>query len=81
MIQKNLNKIFFLLTSAERKKSFLVLGLILITAILDMIGVASILPFIAVISNPEVIETNFVLSRLYLFLKNFGIETNEEIRL
>jgi ABC-type multidrug transport system fused ATPase/permease subunit len=78
MIQKNLNKIFFLLTSAERKKSFLVLGLILITAILDMIGVASILPFIAVISNPEVIETNFVLSRLYLFLKNFGIETNEE---
>lgn len=78
MIQKNINQIFYLLTRNERKKSFLVLGLILIMAVLDMVGVASILPFIAVISNPEVIETNYVVNQLYIYLKNFGIETNEE---
>ena len=78
MIQKNINKLFYLLTRNERKRSFLVLGLILIMAVLDMVGVASILPFIAVISNPEIIETNYVVNQLYIFLKNFGIETNEE---
>ena len=33
--------------------------MIYIMALLDMIGVASILPFIAVLTNPSLIETNY----------------------
>ena len=78
MIKKDINKIFYLLTKEERKKSIVVLGLILVMAILDMIGVASILPFIAVISNPEIIETNILLNKLYIFLSRFGVETQQD---
>ncbi len=78
MIKQDINKIFYLLTKEERKKSIIVLGLILVMAILDMIGVASILPFIAVISNPEIIETNIFLNKLFIFLNAFGIETQQD---
>ena len=77
-MQNDIKKIFFLLTKEERKKSILILLLILFMAILDMIGVASILPFIAVISNPELIETNIFLNKLYVFLSIFGIQTKED---
>ena len=33
--------------------------MILIMAILDAVGVASIMPFIAVLTNPEIVENNF----------------------
>ena len=36
-------------------------------AFLDMLGVASILPFIAVLSNPQIIETNNFLNHLFIF--------------
>ncbi len=78
MIQKNLKKILYLLTPTERKRSFFVLGMILFMAILDMIGVASILPFIAVISNPEIIDNNYFLNKLFIFFSEFGVETKEE---
>ena len=41
--------------------------MVLIMAILDMLGIASIMPFIAVLSNPEIIEKNEVLSYIYNF--------------
>ena len=39
--------------------------MLLIMAILDMIGVASIMPFITVLSNPNIIESNFLLKFMY----------------
>ena len=47
-----LRKILYLLLLKSEKYSLLFL-MIFIMAILDMIGVASILPFIAVLSNPN----------------------------
>ena len=55
-----IKKILFLLTPSERKRAGLLLLMILIMALLDTIGVASILPFIAVLTNPELIETKFL---------------------
>jgi ABC-type multidrug transport system fused ATPase/permease subunit len=47
-------------------------------ALFDMIGVASVMPFIAVLANPNVIETNFILINLYKFLGRFGVENNKQ---
>ena len=47
-------------------------------ALLDMLGIASIMPFIAVLSNPEIIETNEILNKVYKFSGKFGIETINE---
>ena len=55
-------KLLFFLSPREQKHIPLLLFMILIMALLDMIGVASILPFMAVLTNPTIIETNFVLN-------------------
>tara|TARA_B100001063_G_scaffold246808_1_gene287748 strand:- start:3265 stop:4953 length:1689 start_codon:yes stop_codon:yes gene_type:complete len=47
-------------------------------ALLDMIGVASILPFITVLTSPDLIETNPLLNRMFDFSNLFGVENNEQ---
>ena len=55
-----LKKILFLLSPKERKRAVLLLIMILLMAVIDVIGVASILPFMSVLVNPSLIETNFI---------------------
>ena len=61
----NLKKILSLLSAQEKNKFFLLLILVFIVAVIDTIGVASILPFIAVLTNPEIIETNSFLNTFF----------------
>ena len=74
-------KLLFLLTPHERKRAVLLLVMIIIMALLDMIGVASILPFMAVLMNPGLIETNVILNTMFKNSNMFGIETSQEFLL
>jgi len=74
----NIKKFLFLLSSHERKRAGLLIVMMLIMAVLDMIGIASILPFIAVLTNPEIVETNFILRNLYIFLERFGVVSSKQ---
>ena len=71
-------KLLFLLTPHERKRAGLLIIMITIMVLLDMIGVASVLPFVAVLTNPSLIETNVILNTMFQNLSMFGIETNQE---
>ncbi len=71
-------KLLYLLTSDEKRKAMILLCMILIMAILEMIGVASIMPFMAVLTNPDVIQTNFILKNMFQFSKKLGVETNDQ---
>lgn len=51
-------KILDLLSLRERRTLWLLIPLMLGGAIIDSLGVASIMPFIAVLSNPGVVESN-----------------------
>ena len=73
-----LKKCIYLLTPRELKISSLLIIMIIIMASLDMIGVASILPFMAVLTNPSVIETNIILNKMFEISKIFGVENNNE---
>jgi len=64
-----IKKIAKLLSPKDKKKSILLVLMTLVMAFLEMIGVASIMPFIAVLSNPQLIQSNFILSEVYAFLK------------
>ena len=75
---QTLKKFLFLLSPSERKQAGLLLLLILTMALLDMIGVASILPFMAVLTNPDIVNTNIILNKIFNSLKIFGIENNQE---
>jgi ATP-binding cassette, subfamily B, bacterial PglK len=71
-------KILDLLTLHEKNRAVLLLILILFMAFIDVLGVASILPFVAVLSNPDIILTNSVLKYLYELSNIFGINNIEE---
>ena len=75
---QTLKKLLFLFTIKERKHGCLLLLMMVIMAMLDIIGVASIMPFMAVLTNPGLIETNFILNNMFEFSGIFGIENNQE---
>lgn len=75
---QTINKILYLLSSNERRSAAWLFVMILIMAFLDMIGVASILPFMAVLTNPEIIETNLFVNYLYRASNLFGVNNTQE---
>ncbi len=64
-----LQKILDLINKQERKKAALVLVMTIIMAILDAAGVVSVMPFIAVLANPSLVETNAILNATYVALE------------
>jgi len=58
-------KLLDLLTPHERRQGGLLLVMILVMALLDTMGVASIMPFMAVLANPELVESNSYLAGVY----------------
>ena len=54
------------------------MGMILVMAFLDMLGVASILPFMAVLANPELVQTNSALNFAFNLSRHIGIHAPEQ---
>jgi ABC-type multidrug transport system fused ATPase/permease subunit len=75
---KIFKKILDLLTPKEQKRFFLLLTLILIMAIFDMFGVASIFPFITLIANPQIVESNIFFSYFYQKSSILGVTNIKE---
>ena len=70
---KTLKKILNLLTADEKTQVFFLFFLILLMATLDTLGIASILPFVAVLSNPNLIETNAILNNFFQISGSYGV--------
>ena len=71
-------KILFFISPKERLRAILLLFKIIIMALIDMIGVASILPFMTILINPSLIETNTILKYLFDLSSTFGIVDNKD---
>ncbi len=67
-----------LFTTRELRQASLLLLMIIFMALLDTIGVASIMPFMAVLSNPDVVDTNIYLNNTFNYLSKFGVETKQQ---
>ena len=74
---ENIKKFSYLLSSQERLRVIFLFFMILIMALIDMLGIASIMPFIAILANPELIESNNILNSIYEIATNFGIKTEK----
>lgn len=75
---KILKKLLALLTRPERKRAGVLMGMILVMALLDMLGVASILPFMAVLTNPELVQTDGMLNTAFTASRHIGIHSPEQ---
>jgi ABC-type multidrug transport system fused ATPase/permease subunit len=60
-----IRRILALLSTRERVKLYLQFALLIVLAFVDVLGIASILPFMAVVSDPTVIQTNRWLKQGY----------------
>ena len=57
-----------LLSERERKRSYLLLGMIVISGLVEMITISAMFPFLAIVAKPSVVETNATLAGIYAFL-------------
>ncbi len=71
-------KIWLLLSPREQKRAILLLIMIIIMTFLDTIGVASILPFMAVLTNPDIVDTNIFLYKFFQSLGFLGVENKDQ---
>ena len=72
----NLNKINQVINKSEKRKLIYLSILKFFSGFMDMIGVASVAPFIAVISNQKILDTNETIIKIKSFL---GLENSEVI--
>ena len=62
---KLVKKLYALLGPRERRRFYGVVLLAVVNGLFEMVGVASILPFLAVLANPGRIESNPALNAVY----------------
>ena len=74
----SIKKTYEILSSQERKGAAYLLVVILITALFDVLGIASILPFIAVLSNPNLISSNEFLINTYQIFSLIGVKNEKQ---
>ena len=65
----SISRILALLSPKDRYRAFGLLFFVLVMALLDVAGVASIMPFMAVLSDPEIINENSILREVYDFFE------------
>ena len=73
-----IKKIRLLLTKKEYRQAIFIIFLTFIMSFVDMIGVASILPFITILTNPNLISTNTFLKFFYEISNSIGIDTQQD---
>ena len=74
----NTKKLLFILSKEERKRAAFLFLLILTMALIDILGIASIMPFIALLTNPEIIYTNEILNSVYKKGSTFGVNNEQD---
>jgi len=70
---KKLKNILSLLTLAEKKNFVLLFFLIFITTVFDALGVVSIFPFLAILANQNLVNSNPILKYFYEASDAFGV--------
>ena len=69
MKQNILNKSLALLTPKEKIRGLIVLFLAVIMALFEVVGVASVVPFLTILANPALVNENVILFNLYNFFE------------
>ena len=70
-----LKMIFGLFSQTERKRAFVLFIMTIIMAFMDVVGVSSVLPFMAVVADQSLLETNKYLSRAYEIGQVYGFRS------
>ena len=72
------SKILFLLSPKERNQAYFIIFITSVMALIDILGVISIMPFMAVLANPNLVETNFYLKKIFDLSSFFSVKSDQE---
>ena len=75
---RDLLNVFVFLTRAERNRFFLVLMTVILLSLIEVAGVASVIPFLTVLAKPGAIEESKWLSDLYVLSQEFGVNQEKD---
>lgn len=79
-MNKILKMMLGLLSRDEKKRLLVLLVITFFVAIFDVAGVASIAPFFSLVSQPEMIETNNILSNIFYFLGFNDVNSSKDVQ-
>ena len=65
MLAKLLSKLSYIFSNREKYNLLYILLLIIIGSAMELLGVTLFMPFIEIIMDPDVIQSNQLLSRIY----------------
>lgn len=68
-MKSDLHKIWQIITPNERKKSIVMMVLVVLMAFAETLGVVSIMPFLSVLARPDIIQENEYLLWVYQYFK------------
>lgn len=72
---ENIKKVYSFLSIREKRKSLVIFFISLGSAVLETLSILSIIPFLTLIGNPEILFGNSWLSKVYYYFQPFGINT------
>ena len=75
---ESIKKSIRILTPHEQKRGLLVLMLVMSMTILETIGIASVMPFLTLLGDPQILNTNPILKALYTTAQGLGIDTSDD---
>jgi len=75
---KTFKNYLYILLPSERKLALLLLFMRLLAILLEIAGVLSILPFLFVLTDPSVIETNRIFQTVFEISLNFVSPENSQ---
>lgn len=64
---KTLSEIFLLLSLVQKRNFLLLQILVFLMALMEVVGITLLVPFITLITSPEIINSNPMMSSIYLF--------------
>lgn len=68
-------ELFALLTPSQRRRYYLLQAMVILMAFMELLGIASIGPFMALVADTQLIETNSILNSIYVAS---GVATHTE---
>ena len=73
-----LKKVFSVLSPKEKKTGLVVCCLNVFMSLLEVFSVASVMPFLAVLGNPDLINSSPIISSIYQISHSFGVECRDD---
>lgn len=67
-LKNTIINVWKILTPLDKRKLSIVAVLVIFMTIIESLGVISIMPFLAVLANPESVQQNFLLKKIYFLL-------------